>query len=162
MEIYLICHKGYDPDIHIVDWKGCDLLPKYSTIDEEWRPVTTRLGRTLYASNLGRIHSHLNRHIRLHKNLGGYIKTSFDGLCEYVHRLVYQAFNPDADISNCVINHLDSQRDNNRLDNLEAVSHCDNMLYAYSYGIGAVMLGRIDKAYVPEHKKHISTSEWKF
>lgn len=158
-EMYLICHKGYDPDVHLVDWKETQLIPKYLD-GEEWAPVKTRSGKTLYASNLGRIASKMNRLIRQHRNRGGYLRIAVDGVCDYVHRLVYQAFHPDTDISNYVVNHLDSVRDNNRLDNLESTSQSENMEYAYSYGYGAVMLGRISAPFVPDHKR--VTSDWKF
>lgn len=162
LELYLICFKNYDPDVHLIDWKLGDVVPRYITPDEEWMPVKTRSGSLVYASNLGRIHSHRNRLLRQYVNETGYVRVVCGGMYEFVHRLVYQAFNPDVDISGYVVNHLDSKRDNNHLSNLESISQSENMQYAYTYGHGAVMLGRISAPFIPEHKKKADTSNWKF
>lgn len=161
LELYLICFKGYDPDVHLIDWKLGDVVPRYLTPDEEWMPVKTRSGSLVYASNLGRIHSNRNRLLRQYVNDTGYVRVVCGGMYEFVHRLVYQAFNPDVNIDGYVVNHINHTRNDNRLENLESVTQQENMQYCYTYGHGAVQLGRISEAYVPDHKK-VDTSNWKF
>lgn len=81
------------------------------------------------------------------------------------HRLVYAAFHPDEDISDKVINHLDSNPMNNNLDNLQACSQKENVEYSYIFGNNAVLMGKIDAAYNPllmvGSRKMIDTSSFK-
>lgn len=79
-----------------------------------------------------------------------------------VHRCVFMAFNQDVDISGLVINHLDSDPGNNRLDNLECCTQQDNLIHSVNYGLKAVKLGRIERPYIPDHKKQNRFSDWKF
>ena len=46
-----------------------------------------------------------------------------------VHRLVMETFNPINDMNNYDINHKDENKTNNRIDNLEWMSHKDNCNY---------------------------------
>lgn len=46
-----------------------------------------------------------------------------------IHRLVMEIFNPINDMNNYDINHKDENKTNNRIDNLEWMSHKDNCNY---------------------------------
>ena len=59
----------------------------------------------------------------------------------YVHRLVYSTFNPSKDIENLVINHIDSDGLNNKLENLEAITQAQNVMHSVALGTN-VLPGR--------------------
>lgn len=96
-----------------------------------------------YASTLGDIVSTRQNSPKILKpddNRSGYLRVilSVEGTTvrHYVHRLVAAAFfnSPDADPNGNVrvqINHIDSNRSNNRVSNLEWSSRSENMLHAF-------------------------------
>ena len=69
----------------------------------------------------------------------GYVRVSFENKClggvvrTTVHRLVAEAFIPNPD-NLPEVNHIDSNRANNHVSNLEWVTHSDNMKHAYAKG----------------------------
>lgn len=67
---------------------------------------------------------------KLNKRTDGYVNVNLYKNSErtsiYLHRLVYISFNPDADISDKVINHKNTIRFDNRLCNLEAITRSEN------------------------------------
>lgn len=100
---------------------------------EEWRPFRN----TCYQiSSLGRAKNLKTGNILnggINKN-SGYVRLVYvdnDGRhCEVqMHRAVYEAFHPGEEIQ--VINHIDSNRQNNRLSNLENISQSENVLKSY-------------------------------
>lgn len=46
----------------------------------------------------------------------------------YLHRLIYQAFNPEENIDRKQIDHIDRDRSNNKIDNLRCVNRRENLL----------------------------------
>lgn len=100
---------------------------------EEWRPFRD----TYYeVSNMGRIKNTRTGHITFgspNKN-SGYIRWTYQNNNEgrkeiQAHRAIYEAFHPDEVID--VINHIDSNRGNNRLSNLENISQQENVIKSY-------------------------------
>ncbi len=100
---------------------------------EEWRPIAGFEG--LYeVSSAGRVRS-LTRYKKVIKPI--VLKS---GYCQYqlwhnntrrvglAHRLVAQAFIPNPD-NKPVVNHIDENKLNNSVDNLEWVSHVENCRY---------------------------------
>lgn len=75
-----------------------------------------------------------------YKEKNGYIRVRFENKClgsvvrTTVHRLVAEAFIPNPD---CLpeVNHIDSNRANNHVSNLEWVTHSENMKHSYGKGI---------------------------
>ena len=71
-----------------------------------------------------------------YREKNGYIRVRFENKClgkvvrTTVHRLVAEAFLPNPDNLE-EVNHIDSNRANNHVSNLEWVSHSDNMKHAY-------------------------------
>ena len=77
----------------------------------------------------------LGKMCRISLDKDGYevVKLSKDGISRYipVHRLVYQAFCGDIPPEH-EINHIDFDRRNNSVDNLEAVTHTENIAHTVS------------------------------
>ena len=102
-------------------------------IDEVWRPVPGYEG--LYAiSSIGRLRS-LTRYKKVVKPLltnAGYYQYQLwhKGVCRVAsaHRLVAQAFIPNPE-NYPVVNHIDEDKLNNCVENLEWVTHADNCKY---------------------------------
>lgn len=103
---------------------------------EEWRPVR---GFEEYAevSNLGQIHYYATGRGRYPderwtygcERTDGYLNAEIGGINKGVHQWVYMTFN-DCDIPKGYdVNHLDENKRNNRLDNLNLLSYGDNMRY---------------------------------
>lgn len=59
----------------------------------------------------------------------GYIRWNLNGFEIQAHRAVYEAFHPNEEI--CVINHIDGNRANNRLNNLENLTQSENVKKSY-------------------------------
>ena len=115
---------------------------------EVWLPVRDYEG--LYeVSNYGRVKSLprtttkggiLTPHINT-RNGYCYVQLSKNGIgkTKRVHKLVMMAFNPapvgDKYDKNYTIDHIDGDKTNNRLDNLEWVTQSENQLRAYALGL---------------------------
>ena len=59
----------------------------------------------------------------------GYIRWNFGDVEYQAHRAVYLAFHPDEELK--IINHIDGNRANNRLSNLENITQSENTVKAY-------------------------------
>lgn len=122
-----------------------------TTIEEIWMPIPKYEG--LYeASNLGRVKS-VDKRVwggkafyfkkgeikRQNKTRHGYstvalYKNNF-GQTKTVHRLVARAFGIVKNESGLDINHIDGNKKNNSLSNLEACTRSENCLHAFRIGI---------------------------
>jgi len=104
---------------------------------EEWKDILGYEG--LYkVSNLGNVFSyHSNKMLNPSKNNKGYglVKLYKDGKIktQTVHRLVMKAFVPNP-LNKPDINHLNSNKMDNRLINLEWCTEQENILYAFKVG----------------------------
>ncbi len=63
-----------------------------------------------------------------------------------VHRVIYQAFHPDEDITGKQIDHIDGNRYNNRVDNLRACTNLENAHFAKEIRSGKRVISNLDKA----------------
>ena len=109
-------------------------------IKEQWKVIAQFPNYEI--SNYGRVRRVWKNHTKLKKtrlNECGYeiIHLSKDGTNKHrpIHRLVAVAFidNPN---NLPEVNHIDGNKENNRVDNLEWVTRSDNMKHAYSIGRG--------------------------
>lgn len=103
---------------------------------EEWKRIPG-YGGFYNVSNLGRVCSTINGDIRIKKqtkNKDGYLKVriGFGDISNivFVHRLVAQLF--IGDISNLEVNHIDGNKVNNNVYNLEICTHAENMSHAFN------------------------------
>lgn len=78
----------------------------------------------------------------------GYVRVKIENKCldgiirTTIHRLVAEAFVPNPQ-NKPFVNHKDFNRSNNRADNLEWVTHSENMKHAYENGSTTELLKRI-------------------
>lgn len=103
-------------------------------VKEHW--VTIPNYEKYEVSNLGNIRNKkTGRILRTSLNRpDGYHRVGLAGSHQYVHRLVADAF-LDADIRGRDVNHIDGNRNNNTLANLEICSRKDNIQHAYFSGL---------------------------
>ena len=107
---------------------------------EEWRAVVGADGM-LEVSNQGRVRSLLRGEpyiLKTQKDKKGYqrlrVTIHRQKMCFKLHRIVAQAFidNPD---NLPQVNHIDGDKDNNAVDNLEWISNRDNARHAIDNGL---------------------------
>lgn len=105
---------------------------------EEWKPC---LGYENFyeASNLGSIRSlRKNKNLKPTINKYGYCKVSLTGDNSYktvnVHRIIAQTFIPNPN-NKPQVNHIDGDKSNNRVDNLEWTTREENMKHAHLNGL---------------------------
>lgn len=108
---------------------------------EEWREIKGTNGK-YYVSNMGRVKSIKSNGdeliLKLYGGKSGYLTFNLyinsKPKTTAIHRVVAEAFlgeNPD----NLYVNHIDGDKTNNRLDNLEYVTPKENALHAFKTGL---------------------------
>ena len=85
-------------------------------------------------SDLGNVRNKRTGVVRKLTNRGGYLKLRLSDIDENVHRLVAETF-LDHSIERTQVNHIDGDKTNNRVDNLEWVSPSKNVKHAYDTGL---------------------------
>lgn len=121
-------------------------------LTETWKDIPN-FGGSYQVSNMGRVRSvdrviavkdgrmrkHKGRVLKPHLNNGGYElhKLSNDGrgITKTVHRLVLETFKPHVNMNDLQVNHIDGNKSNNHLTNLEWVTARDNILHAHDLGL---------------------------
>lgn len=103
-------------------------------LEEIWAPLECIKQEEYIISNYGRVFSgksgkYLNRHV----GSRGYLQLSINGITYTVHRLVALTFIPNPE-EKPEVNHKDNDRTNPRADNLEWVTHPENMEHAKTSG----------------------------
>lgn len=102
---------------------------------EIWKDVE---GHTDYqVSNLGKIRSKktgIYKNLTLYVNNKGYIQVSLDNKKYLLHRLIAQAFINNKNID-LVVNHIDGNKKNNNINNLEWCTTKENIQHAYRTGL---------------------------
>jgi hypothetical protein len=126
-------------------------------VDENWLDVKGYLG-VYQVSDYGRIKSldrfspHVcggesfrkGRILKAGKDGHGYLQVCLcfnrDKKTAWIHQLVAQAFLGDRP-QDCVINHIDGERTNNRLNNLEYCTRSENCQHAFAMGLNIAVKG---------------------
>ena len=109
---------------------------------EEWKPINGI--ENAYISNMGNIFYN-GQKISFNHHCEGYIRVRLDGETRYVHRLVAQAFIPNPE-NKPIVNHIDGNKINNRIENLEWVTAKENAQHASRTGLLSKDTGR--KGYI--------------
>lgn len=134
---------------------------------ETWKDIAGYEGR-YQISNLGRAKS-LERRVRIGTNIrtvkeiilkpqgDRYLMVRLDRFGLTVHRLVALAFIPNPH-NYKTINHIDGNRYNNRIENLEWCTHSHNSRHAYRLGLMNIPKG--DNHYTRNRKKDPVTKRW--
>lgn len=103
-------------------WRHYDNVIKPE--NEEWRPIVYN-STTIHVSNLGRVKNTQGRIVGA-DTLDGYTDIKICGSKVFVHRLVCSAWKPIDNPEMFMVNHIDNNGKNNRIDNLEWVTRADN------------------------------------
>ena len=117
-------------------WKDIEGYEGYYQISNTGRVKS--LERDIFSATTGEKINHRYEHIKAPvNNTDGYpsIKLCVNGVNKTIaiHRLVAQAFVPNPD-GKLEVNHIDMDRTNNNSDNLEWVSHEENVAHSVKYG----------------------------
>ena len=122
---------------------------------EEWKEISGTAG--MYEiSSYGRLWSNItHKFLKTYVNSDGYLLATFpiNGVKKRrtMHRLVAEAFIPNPG-EKPQINHIDANRTNNRIDNLEWCTPSENTLHSFKIGTS--------KRY-PHHEKAVVRSDGK-
>lgn len=100
-------------------------------MDEEWKDIKGYEG--LYqVSNLGKVRNQSGRCLKPNESEHGYLKVELHNnnhrKTRHIHRLVAMAF-LDNSLNYNEVNHIDEDKHNNEVSNLEWVSHLRNVRY---------------------------------
>ena len=113
---------------------------------EIWKEVVGYDGR-YWVSNFGRVknldhmHTGLESLMALQRNKNGYITVHLRPKLMKVHILVWVAFKGDYDRKTTQLNHIDLDKDNNRLDNLENIFVRENQSHSQQKIHNKTMMG---------------------
>lgn len=117
---------------------------------EYWRPIDDFDGKYLI-SNLGRVKNLKGKIIKLQHSDRGYTIFTFNNqgkTTRYIHHLVMAAFGPHKPAPYYQIDHIDGNKNNNCISNLEWVTPSENTRRAYQNNLktpsGAIRAYQID------------------
>ena len=97
--------------------------------EEYWVPI---IGYENYdISNLGRVRTGKTKQILKPDNINYYLYVRLNGHKVSIHRLMLKTFQPIDNADEMQVNHIDGNKHNNQLDNLEWCTSNENMLHCF-------------------------------
>ncbi len=132
-DIIKCCKNKKNKSAYGFVWK----YDEYTNIENEiWKPVSSLIQKSnnYYISNMGRLKDPDNRISYGSKATNGYMTISITGKSYSSHKVVVITFltnYKDGDI----INHIDEDKTNNKLDNLELSTIKDNSIHSLKYSV---------------------------
>lgn len=100
---------------------------------EHWRDIEGHPNHEV--SDLGRVRNKkTGRIMKQFETRNGYMQTQMDKKSERIHRLVATAFYP-GDHEGLEVNHKDTDKRNNRADNLEWTTRSENIVHSFQHGV---------------------------
>lgn len=117
--------------------------------DEIWIPITYihDLQDWYYVSNYGKVYSKLSNHIIRPRFIGhGYFTMTLrlksnKPTDQLVHRIVLCSFNPIPNMDSMQVNHINGNKIDNRLENLEWCTCYNNIMHAHRIGLYSNITG---------------------
>ena len=77
-----------------------------------------------------------------HTDKGGYKEINIKGKNYLVHRLILRTFKGNEDYKNLDVNHIDGNKTNNKIENLEWCIRKDNVIHSFKHGLQNNIAGR--------------------
>ena len=106
-------------------------------IKEIWKPVPIKMFKDYEISNTGKVRRN-GRERKVFNKPDGYPAINLYNHCKHktiaIHRLVAMAFVPNPD-NKLDVNHIDGNKTNNNVDNLEWCTRSENIKHAYRTGL---------------------------
>jgi len=115
-------------------WSFTDIIVNDIEIWKDLLPELVNNVRGYKISNLGRIKGKTGR-INTGWDNSGYTHVSIGNKSYQLHRLVALAFIKSNDLKKIEVNHIDGNKKNNTLTNLEWVTHKENVQHAFDTGL---------------------------
>lgn len=130
--ISTVCNGNGKKTVYGFIWRFTDTIP----IDNEiWIDLPTEFGGVGYKiSSLGRLKGKTGR-INSGWDNSGYTHVNIGKKSYQLHRLVASAFKPTIDIEKKEVNHKNGNKKNNTVDNLEWITHKENVQHAFDIGL---------------------------
>lgn len=118
----LMSRKGKTPKTYYRAEKEFEVLKELD--DKEYVEFTTNTGRKYYATTDGEFYSE-TRKIKKTTQANGYEYVTIDGGAKLVHRVMWEVFNGEIP-EGMEIDHINTIRTDNRLENLRCVTPSEN------------------------------------
>lgn len=127
---------------------------------EEWKQIIENNKPVNYdVSNMGQVRNRKTGHyLAQMDDNGGYLELKIHGKTRKVHRLVMETFCP-TDNDQLQVNHIDGDKTNNKLSNLEWVTPRQNMRHAVRTGLHKALKGEDHPMNINSEEKIINACE---
>jgi len=131
--------------------------------DEEWRNVPSIKNEDIVVSTLGKVYNTRTEHLYIDDKSTGYSKVcitvnSIQKKSVSVHRLVAEAFKPVDNMDDLEVNHIDKNKTNNNISNLEWLNQQEHALKDHGVPIIQIMPDGMTQSHksIKEAAEHIN------